>query len=36
MITFGEGHDLQISDNCNYNSDSYSKLGVSYKLPFGI
>lgn len=31
--TFGSGHDLVISDNCNLNSNSYSKLGQTFIHP---
>ncbi len=30
--TFGEGHDLHITDNCNLNTNSFAK-GFSYPLP---
>lgn len=30
---FGSGHDICISDGCNLNSDSYSKLGGSFVHP---
>ena len=33
--TFGGGNDLRISDNCHVNTNSYSKLGYTYKLPTG-
>ena len=33
--TFGGGHDLYISDNCHVNTNSYSQLGYTYKLPTG-
>ena len=33
--TFGGGHDLHISDNCDKNTNSYSRLGHTYKLPAG-
>ena len=33
--TFGGGHDLRISDNCHLNTNSYSNLGHTYKLPTG-
>ena len=31
-ITFGNGHDIFISDNSNSNTNSYSNLGSTYKL----
>ena len=34
MSTFGGGHDLYISDDCNTNN-SYSDLGHSYESPNG-
>eukprot|EP00347_Sterkiella_histriomuscorum_P006977 403350719 len=34
--TFGGGHDLYLSSNCNQNSSSYSDLGHTYKPPEGI
>ena len=33
--TFGAAHDLRISDNCHVNTNSYSQLGYTYKLPTG-
>ena len=33
--SFGAGSDLQLSDNCNVNTYSYSNLGYTYKLPAG-
>ena len=33
--TFGGGHDLRIVDNCDKNTNSYSNLGSTYKLPAG-
>eukprot|EP01080_Neovahlkampfia_damariscottae_P008326 gene8326-150_t len=33
--TFGGGHDLYISNNCNTNSQSYSNLGHSFQAPSG-
>ena len=33
--TFGGGHDLHIADNCDKNTNSYSYLGNTYKLPTG-
>lgn len=33
--TFGDGHDLHISDNANSNSNSYTILGVTYEVPPG-
>ena len=33
--TFGGGHDLYIADNCDKNTNSYSNLGYTYKLPAG-
>jgi hypothetical protein len=34
--TFGEGADLEISDNCNSNTKSYTNLGRSYKSVDGL
>lgn len=31
--TFGEGHDLMISDNSDANLRSYTKLGNTYQVP---
>ena len=31
--TFGYGTDLFIYDNCHVNTNSYSNLGNTYKLP---
>ena len=33
--TFGGGHDLHISDQCNANNASGADLGDSYNLPAG-
>ena len=33
--TFGGGFDLLIYDNCHMNTNSYSNLGYTYKLPTG-
>lgn len=33
--TFGQGHDLAISNRCNDNSMSYSFLGETYEPPKG-
>ena len=32
----GGGHDIYISDNCNFNKMSGSNYGYTYKLPSGI
>ena len=32
---FGGGHDLYIADNCDKNTNSFSNLGHTYKLPAG-
>ena len=36
MLTFGGGHDLYISSDCNTNTKSYSDLGDSYEAPNGF
>ena len=33
--TFGKRYDLYIADNCDKNTNSYSNLGNTYKLPAG-
>ena len=33
--TFGSGYDLYIADKCDKNTNSYSNLGDTYKLPTG-
>ena len=33
--TFGEGHDLHVSNNANTGGASYSNLGHTYQLPAG-
>ena len=33
MSTFGYGHDLNISNDCNINTSSYSNLGSGYEAP---
>ena len=33
--TFGNGHDLYISNSCHTNTNSYSDLGRSYRAPNG-
>ena len=33
--TFGGGHDLYISNNCNTNTGSNTNIGYTYKCPFG-
>ena len=33
--TFGEGHDLHVSNNANISGASYSDLGHTYQLPAG-
>ena len=35
MSLFGGGNDLNIFDDCNINSESYSELGHSYESPNG-
>ena len=34
-LTYGGGHDLKIVDNPNSNTNSYTNLGSSYKVPTG-
>ena len=34
--TFGGGHDIYISDNCNTNTKSYSNGDYTYELPSGV
>ena len=34
MSTFGSGHDLIISNDCNINTSSYSSLGYTYETPW--
>lgn len=35
FLSFGDG-DLVLSNICNTNFDSYSKLGNTFELPYGI
>ena len=35
--TFGGGHDIQIADNANSNTNSYTRnFGYSYSVPSGV
>lgn len=36
MVAFGKGHDIKISSNCNFNSESYTNMGHTYQLPAGV
>ena len=33
LPSFGSGHDLYLSSNCNENKSSYSKLNRTYEVP---
>ena len=33
--TFGDGHDLHVSNNANTSGESYSNLGYTYQRPAG-
>ena len=34
--TFGGGHDIQIANNANSNTNSYTDFGNSYSAPSGV
>ena len=34
--SFGDGHDIHIANNANYNRQSYSYFGCSYQSPPGL